>query len=659
MSSKLNTVIFPKKMSTKYIEELKRQMIYIISISEKNQKDKLGEKTNSFMICVQDYWLIVCWYLIIACEGPFLKTLDEIIDICENEWGTKDCYNLKEDIMSNLMDLSEEKFHLMSILENSESSFYYFNIPFFNKCRECNTWTILKKAYIFELYGVEKENSPIHMSFCYLLGLSLYFYILEKSPELIEDYRKKFDITEEDCSAQFSDSFVLALIQFTDYNIETICLKKQEKYTRYFENLTSKLCVKRNIAKEQKCPCGSNKKYKDCCEKKELKWVTINGKINKQLPLNDIASASFKTLLSQFSKSFGRNTYSYEPVFKILGFGDGVYENLVSKIIDEDLSLDKQYAILKTGMIVSEYNYNQFSDLGIKEWKEAIKEFQKQNTLKKYNGKSIFEIVKEANTKLKKLNENIENIDCMMNMYLNKFPINYNFSNLMIENQTDFSMICARKIVIDTNILLSVFNHKSVEEATNITRIIFEDLIQTEILLKDEEIFKEKILPLTLLEKGLLEYKKNTKGEFSKNRLIDPKTGKEYNIKINIKDISLKSTHYKKIYDDIFDVLSSFIHLSVKKIPRYFNIPNPLMEVQEYKTICLLGLFLLNQCVFEMKENIKMNRLLLRDMEYIYNKNCIYINKCLKILLLIEPHNEIYEHIIKIQKNMSPNAQSK
>ena len=89
MSSKLNTVIFPKKMSTKYIEELKRQMIYIISISEKNQKDKLGEKTNSFMICVQDYWLIVCWYLIIACEGPFLKTLDEIIDICENEWGNK------------------------------------------------------------------------------------------------------------------------------------------------------------------------------------------------------------------------------------------------------------------------------------------------------------------------------------------------------------------------------------------------------------------------------------------------------------------------------------------------------------------------------------------------------------------------------------------
>lgn len=109
--------------------------------------------------------------------------------------------------------------------------------------------------------------------------------------------------------------------------------------------------------------------------------------------------------------------------------------------------------------------------------------------------------------------------------------------------------------------------------------------------------------------------------------------------------------------------MSSFIHLNVKKIPRYFNIPNPLTEVQEYKITSLLGLFLLNQCIYEIKSSLKLNRLLLRDMEYIYDKNITYINKCLKMLLILEPDNEIYNEMLRIQikcaKTINPNNKVK
>ncbi|MCI8575222.1 MAG: SEC-C domain-containing protein, partial [Bacilli bacterium] len=437
----------------------------------------------------------------------------------------------------------------------------------------------------------------------------------------------------------------------------------KEKYTRGFEELTSELLKIKKVSKNQLCPCGSGKKYKDCCEKKELKWVYQNKKITKILPMNNEVSKSIKKLSKDFTKTLGRKPYGYENLFNMLGRIDSSFENIFSKMTDLNLPLAQQYATIKTGMFLSEFNYDQFSDLDLDEWNEAIEEFEIKNAEKKYKGKSIFEVTKEANLKLKTLNRKISDVEMMMNIYLNTFAENYKNLNITIENQKDFSMVCARKIIIDANILLSAFDHKSIEEVTNITRIIFEDLIQTAVLLKEKKLFEEKIIPLTLFEKGILEHKKNTEGKLSKNILIDPKNAKEYNIKINIKDLSLKNQNYQNFYDNIFDGMSSFIHLNINKIPKYFNIPNPLTEVQEYKTTGLLGLFFLNQCIYEIKSNIKLDHLLLRDMEYIYSKNVTYINACLKILLTLEPDNEIYNDMLKIQikcaKTINPNNKIK
>lgn len=647
----------------KYLEDLKDLAFFIISNVEKVERKELGEKANSFMIVIEDYWLIIFWYVVLACHEPFVDNINKIIKMCDKEWISEECFNIKDKDRNELMDLSEEKFNLMSILENSKSSFYHFNIPYQNKYTECNTKSIPNRVHIFELFGVNNENFPIQMAFSYFLGQSLYFYILEKKPKLIKEYQKKFDISDSDCSKKFADNFALALLQFTDYDIEEIDLKQKEKYTRYFEELTSKLIETRKVSKNQFCPCGSGKKYKDCCEKKELEWMRQNGKITKILPINDVISDSIKELSRRFTKILGRKPYCYEKHFKMLGIIEGSYENFFSKMTDLNPPLAQQYATIKTGMFLSEFNFEQFSNLDLDEWDEAIEEFNSKNSIKEYNGKSIFEAVKEANQKLKKIDEKISTVEMMMNIYLNSFTDNYKDLNVIIENQKDFSVVCARKIIIDANILLSAFNHKSIEEVTNITRIIFEDLIQTAVLLKEKDLFEEKIIPLTLFEKKILEYKTNTEGKSSKNILVNPKTGKEYKIKINIKDLSLKNKNYQNFYDNIFDNMSSFIHLNVNKIPRYFNIPNPLTEVQEYKTTSLLGLFLLNQCIYEIKSNLKLDRLLLRDMEYIYGRNVTYINKCLKMLLILESDNEIYNEMLKIQikcaKTINPNNKIK
>lgn len=657
-------VIYHKESNQeKYLEQLKEFLFFTIISAEAIQKKELGEKTNSFLIATNEYWLLIFWYVIMACQEPFVSNINEIIEKCDKEWISGTSFNIKDSDRNEIMNLSEEKFNLMSILENSDLSFYHFNIPYKNKYAECNTTSIPGLVYIFELFGVHEENLPLQISFSYFLGLSLYFYILEKKPKLIEEYKKRFGITSGDCFKEFGDSFSLALLQFTDYDIEGVDLKIKEKYTRYFEELTSQLIQTRKVSKNQLCPCGSGKRYKDCCEKKELKWIFQNGKITKLLPMNHVVSNSIKDITETFTKTLGRAPYGYEPLFKMLGILDVSFGKIFSQMTDLNLPFAQQYATIKTGMFLSEFNYEQFSDLDLEEWDSAIEEFEIKNEAKEYNGKSIFEAVKEANYQLKTINDYIRNVERMMNIYLNTLTENGTNLKLTIKNQKDFSIVCARKIVIDANILLSAFDHQSIEEVTNITRIIFEDLIQTAVLLKEKDLFEEKIIPLTLFEAGILQHKTNKEGKTSKNVLINPTTGKEYNIKINIKDLSLKNQNYQNFYDNLFDGMSSFIHLNVNKIPRYFNIPNPLTEVQEYKATSLFGLFLLNQCIYEIKSNLTLNRLLLRDMEYIYSENITYIDQCLKMLLLLEPDNDMYHEMLKIQmkcaKTIDPNNKIK
>lgn len=616
---------------------------------EEIQRKSLGKKANSFMVAIEDYWLIIFWYVIISCQEPFTDNINKIIEMCDKEWKSEACFYLEDHVRNELMNISEEKFNLMSILENSKSTFYHFNIPYKNKYSECNTFFVPGFVYVFELFGTDNENFPLQISFSSFFRTKPLFLYFRKKPKLIEEYKKAFNIVDENCSEKFSLDFALALLQFTDYDSEKVDLKIKEKYTRYFEELTSKLIVTRKVSKNSLCPCGSGKKYKDCCKMKELMWVQKNGIITKKFPVNNGILDSIKELSRIFTKTLGRKPYGFEKLFNMLGIIDVTYENLFSRLTDLNLPLEQQYATIKTGMFLSELNYEQFTDLDLEKWNEAIEEFKVKRSLKEYNGKSIFEVVKEANLKLKKLDEKINSAEMIMNIYLNTFLGDFKDLKLTIESQRDFSIVCARKIIIDANILLSAINHKSIEEVTNITRIIFEDLIQTAALLKDEELFEEKISSITFLEKGILEYKKNAEGKLSKHVLINSKTGREYNIKINIKDLSLRSKNYQIFYDNIFDGMSSFIHLNITKIPKYFNISNPLTEVQEYKITGLLGLFFLNQCIYEIKINLKLGRLLLRDMEYIYSKNINYINQCLKLLLILEPENEVYSEMLKVQ----------
>lgn len=665
--NKNNIISYLKQLESEYrstnqqedfIKSMKEEITYLLSFVEQKLTDNLEKNTNIFFITVDDYWVLICWYLLGTTYKTFESVVSGLIDRLENEWLDTKCFNLSGAKINNIIDIANKKFDLLNTLKNSESIFYFFNIPFKNKYEEDYTSVLTaddRCIYLFELFGDDKDIF-LEYSFAYSLGQSLYFYIKEKDESLITKFSKEFDI-KGDVVVSFSEAFSIALLYFTEYDSEVFDIVKKEKYTRFFENVFKKLHNTKEISENDPCPCGSSKKYKNCCMKKDLKWITDNNVVKKQLHINKEASTIFESISSSFAEKLGRNPYSYEKVMSFINPSIS-FESVFSDFVDDNnFDLSIIYASIKTGMIVSEINYNSFSDLDILEWEDAIDEFNKINEDKKFNGKSIFEYVHDTNKKLDMIDEYITNINFILSMYLNNniSEFLYDYSNVNVETKDDFSIVCCKKILIDSQILLSAFSHKSVEEATNITRIIYEDLIQLEIFLENDDLFNKKIKPLALLEKGLLQYKKNSQGKNSKNIFINPITKEEYNTKINIKDLSLKSKFYGDFYDNIFDGLSSFIHLNVFKTPKYFKKSNPLTEVQEYKTVSLLALFFLNQCIFEMKKNTSIDSLLLRDTQYMYHKVSIYIDECIEQLLTKEVDNEIYIQMKSIIKECLKN----
>ncbi len=637
-----------------FLENLNEGIFELVFYITEYHKSILGEKTNCFFIDSESNWLLICLYLLNLTKENFTSRVDNITNLVEDEWIDEEHISLSDSTINDIIRIAEDKYNLIKVLENSKSIYYFFNIPYVNKYAETHTVVFeseINRIFLHKLYSLEKNSFPLEYSFTYLLGLSLYDYVSDKKPKLISQFQKEFNLEEENISEKFAEAFGITLLRFTEYEDERFDQNTIEKYNRYFEKAISKLHCKREISANSLCPCGSGKNYKDCCKLRELKWIKEDGEIKKELKLHPVAADSLTNLIERYKEIIGRNPYGNEKIMNILSTKEAMnpYEYLFTLTSDENIDLGIQYATLKTEMLLSQFNKSQYTDLDIEEWKEALAEFEEKNAIKLKNNMSIFELVREANKTLKDLPTYIHNALIIINVFMNKITdLQFNYKNFKIEKKEDFCILCGNKIVKDGQILQNGIEEKSVEEVSNITRILFEDLMQTEVFLKNDNLFREKILSLSLLEKGEAQYKVNHDGKLSKHILVNKITGEQFNTKINMKEISSKSTNYTEFYDNIFDGLSSFIHLNITKIPRYFKVQNPLTEVEESRLVGLLGFFFINQSIFEIKSNLKLDKLLIRDMEYVYYQNSMFIKKCLDAIEPIENDNEIFSKISEI-----------
>lgn len=151
--------------------------------------------------------------------------------------------------------------------------------------------------------------------------------------------------------------------------------------------------ISKKYPRNAACPCNSGLKYKQCCIDKGFKWELLdNGEVAKVVPhppgIN--SKSMLEAQLIRFKTKFGRHPNANDPIFfdPDENVPTQFSEEKVFKMISEGLraagvNSDLIYAAEKTGMMVSEANYDQWSDSDIQEWNDAINEYHVKRALEK------------------------------------------------------------------------------------------------------------------------------------------------------------------------------------------------------------------------------------------------------------------------------------
>src|SRR2546428_2919930 len=110
----------------------------------------------------------------------------------------------------------------------------------------------------------------------------------------------------------------------------------------------------KKLSRNAPCPCGSGKKYKDCCYSKGFDWLEDHEDGPQEAGRDDL-------------------------FFKDLPPIEHVEHELAQAMKKAGIDPAAIYAFEKTGLIVSEDNVHLIPEKGLAEWRAAVEEYNAQH----------------------------------------------------------------------------------------------------------------------------------------------------------------------------------------------------------------------------------------------------------------------------------------
>jgi len=138
--------------------------------------------------------------------------------------------------------------------------------------------------------------------------------------------------------------------------------------------------ARRQVSRNAPCPCGSGKKYKQCCIRKDFEWLEDDdGNIFKSMPISDEMSDLLDEQRQAFIAKHGREPGPDDPVIPDMPHFEHAEHQMIEAMKEAGIDPAIIYATEKTGRIVSEANMNLLSDVELDEWNAAIEEYQAEH----------------------------------------------------------------------------------------------------------------------------------------------------------------------------------------------------------------------------------------------------------------------------------------
>jgi hypothetical protein len=134
----------------------------------------------------------------------------------------------------------------------------------------------------------------------------------------------------------------------------------------------------KELSPNGRCPCGSGRKYRDCCFDKAFHYlVDEEGKIVRSAPLHPEVADLLTELQRAFMERHGRHM---QPDDLLVGPEDPKelleFQAKVVKVMREDrIAPSLIYAFEKTGILLTEENRHMMPTSQVEEFEAAVEEY--------------------------------------------------------------------------------------------------------------------------------------------------------------------------------------------------------------------------------------------------------------------------------------------
>lgn len=561
--------------------------------------------------------------------------------------------------------------------------FHLSIMMFHNRFRRCS-------MEILNYNAIRDKNFAIHSFYCEMLkenskttselileqfGFLLKDILVSTSQKAPDGFFELFDCVNGmvEVDDESKEMTVLFASTFAHYIIEKMEIRIAEKIGKdkiehlesrneefvkrmliYFDNIFNSLLKESEEWDDNKeCPCGSGKKYKNCCKKRRLKYYKGEDEDHyfKSIPMHPEAKSILENEKLRFKHVFGRvpNDMDYVQGGVLLRDLKRGY-----KLMKRNNAFDKAwlYASDKTGYMLTEENQDLIPEREVKEFQKYVKEYR--NLMKsKIRGEkwNILQAVESTNFILEMMLQNeLPNMVYVLNLCVNFYSQNTREGEkFIIHNIKDFLVFCAYKASIQLSVLKELVNEEYYDTAMAEVRIIYEILISMRAYKQNSDIFEEKILSVMGVELG-------THRKVGNKSIVEEiETGKQCKYEIQKRQLAEKAgDNYKELYDTLYRELSEFIHLDTESAKGIFQDKDLFQDIDECLIAGFLGMVLSLEIIMELMEFEGNDKKISKDLKYFSNTILKDFLGILPTIISIED-KEVYHLLEKTLKSYKTN----
>jgi hypothetical protein len=132
------------------------------------------------------------------------------------------------------------------------------------------------------------------------------------------------------------------------------------------------------VGRKEPCPCGSGKKYKNCCFKKGIEYERDEaGTVSRLVQLDDEQKKIIEEQRKKFVEKFGREPGPHDEIFFDMPPAEHLEAILAEAMKQTGVDPAAIYAFEKTGFMLSRENQHLMSDGDLAEWDAAVDEYHR------------------------------------------------------------------------------------------------------------------------------------------------------------------------------------------------------------------------------------------------------------------------------------------